>query len=55
MSTLKNKKIKASDFDADFERGDIVEHLDLKAVKARYPTQRMSIDFPKNVLDELDI
>lgn len=55
MSTLKDKKTRAADFDANFEDGDITEHLDLKSVKAYYPTQRITIDFPKKILDELDI
>lgn len=55
MNTSKHKKIKASDFDTAFEEGDVAEYLDLKSVKACYPTQRVSIDFPKNILDELDI
>lgn len=54
MSTSKRKKIKAADFDADFEKGDVSEHLDLKSAKARYPMQRVSIDFPKNILEEVD-
>jgi hypothetical protein len=55
MSISKNKKIKASDFDIAFEKGDIINHLDLKSVKTRYPTQRISIDFPKNIIAEIDI
>ena len=47
--------MKASDFDTAFEEGDVVEHPDLKSVKACYPTQRISIDFPKNILEELDV
>ena len=55
MNTSKHKKISASDFDAAFEQGDVTEHLNLKSVKACYPTQRISIDFPKNILDDLDL
>ena len=55
MNTSKNKKIKAPDFDNAFEQGDVTTHLDLKSVKACYPTQRISIDFPKNILEDLDI
>jgi len=55
MSTLKHKKIKASDFDTAFEDGDVTEHLDLRSVKANYPTQRITIDFPKKILEELDL
>lgn len=55
MSTSKRKKIRASDFDAAFDQGDVTEHLDLKSAKARYPTQRISIDFPKNIIEEVDL
>jgi len=55
VNTLKRKKIKASEFDAAFEKGDVTNHLNLKTVKARYPTQRISIDFPKKILEEVDI
>jgi len=55
MNTSKDKKVKASDFDAAFEKGDVTEHLDLKSVKARYPTQRISIDFPKSIIEEVDM
>ena len=55
MSTLKNKKMTAADFDKAFSEGDVVEHLDLGSVKSRYPQQRISIDFPKNILEELDV
>ena len=47
--------MKASDFDDAFEQSDVTAHLDLKSVKARYPVKRISIDFPKNILDDLDI
>lgn len=55
MTTSKYKKIKASDFDDAFEKGDVSKHLNLKSVKARFPVQRISIDFPKNILDEVDL
>jgi hypothetical protein len=57
MNTLKHKKkkIKASDFDAAFDKGDVTKHLDIKSAKARFPVQRISIDFPKNILEEIDI
>lgn len=55
MSISKNKKIKAADFDHAFEQGDVEEHLDLTSVKVHYPTQRITIDFPKIILEELDI
>lgn len=55
MNISNRKKITASDFDKSFENDDVIEHLDLKSVKACFPTQRISIDFPKNILDELDV
>ncbi|MAZ78021.1 MAG: CopG family transcriptional regulator [Legionellaceae bacterium] len=55
MSTSKAKKVKTSEFDKLFDEGEVNEFLDLKSVKARYPTQRISIDFPKNILEEVDI
>jgi hypothetical protein len=55
MNTSKGKKIKAADFDSHFDQGDVIQHLELKSIKAQYPTQRISIDFPKSILDELDI
>lgn len=55
MSTSKKKQIKAKDFDREFDKHDVAEHLDLKSAKAQYPTQRISIDFPKNILEKLDL
>ena len=55
MRTLKHKIVKASDFDKSFEKGDVDKHLDLKSVKTRHPVQRISIDFPKNIIEELDV
>ena len=46
---------KAADFDKQFEDGDVTDYLDLKTAKARYPVQRVSIDFPKNILEEVDL
>ena len=54
MGISKNKKIKAKDFDSEFEKGDVIKHLDVTSIKARYPTQRLSIDFTKNMIDEID-
>ena len=55
MNASRRKKIKAVEFDTAFEKGDVIEHLNLKTAKSRYPTQRISIDFPKNILQEVDI
>ncbi len=54
MTTSKTKKIKAKNFDNSFETGDVTAHLDLKSAKVRYPIHRISIDFTKNILDEVD-
>lgn len=51
----KSKAIKASDFDSAFKQGGATNYLDLKSAKANYPTQRITIDFPKNILEELDV
>ncbi len=43
-------------FDAAFEAGeDMTEYLDLKSAKVRYPVQRISIDFPKNILEGVGV
>lgn len=55
MNISKHKKIKSTDFDTAFEKGDVSKHLNLKSIKARCPIQRVSIDFPKNILDEVDL
>jgi hypothetical protein len=55
MIASKNKKVKASAFDSAFDEGDVIEHLDVNSVKARYPTQRISIDFPKQVIEGIDL
>lgn len=55
MTTLNTKKVKAKDFDDAFEKGDVTEYLDLGTVKTRHLMQRISIDFPKNILDEVDL
>jgi hypothetical protein len=54
MTISKSKKLQATEFDAKFEDEDITEHLDLASVKTRYPVQRISIDFPKIILEGLD-
>lgn len=54
MSTSKNKAINSTDFDKEFDTGDVLKHLDLDSPKVRYPVQRISIDFPKNILASLD-
>ena len=54
-TSTKHKKIKASEFDEAFDRGDVSKHLNLKSAKARFPVQRISIDFPKNILKGIDI
>ncbi|MDX2346178.1 MAG: CopG family transcriptional regulator [Legionella sp.] len=55
MTASKSKKIHASEFDEAFEQGEVLGHLDINSVKARYPTQRISIDFPKKVIEGIDL
>lgn len=50
----REKKIKASEFDQAFEKGSVIEHLDLKSIKAHYPVQRINIDIPQEILRKLD-
>ena len=52
--TTSRKKLKATKFDAAFEENDVADYLDLKTIKVNYPTQRLSIDFTKNILEEVD-
>ena len=54
MSTSKRKVLKASEFDQAFESGDVTAHLDLKSLKTHYPVQRINIDIPKNILEQVD-
>lgn len=54
MNTSKNKAISSSEFDKKFDDNDVSEHLELRSAKVRYPTQRISIDFPKDILISLD-
>ena len=55
MSTSKSRKSKASDFDRAFDEEDVSEYLDLASIKTHYPVQRISIDFPKRVLEGVDV
>lgn len=49
------KKIKASDFDRKFDKGeDITKYLDLKSAKVSYPVQRINIDIPHEILEKVD-
>ncbi len=57
-SSKKNKgkkTIAAKDFDEQFEDGDVIEYLDLKSAKLKYPIQRLSIDFTKHMIEAIDI
>lgn len=55
MKKSKTKKISAADFDVAFEQEDVIPHLDLKSVKACYPTQHhhvgkmTNVDFPYQI------
>jgi hypothetical protein len=55
MTTSKRKKIKAADFDLAFDQGDVTTHLKKRSVKVRYPVHRINVDFPKDVIEKLDI
>jgi hypothetical protein len=54
MTTSKLKSIQAEAFDEAFEDGDVFEYLDRDSVKARYPVQRLSIDFTKKMIEQID-
>ncbi len=54
MKQKQKHKIKASEFDQAFEKGSVVEHLDLKSIKVDYPVQRINIDIPREILDKVD-
>ena len=55
MSTSKKKTaVKAREFDQAFETGDVIDHLDFKSLKMHYPVQRINIDIPKNILEQVD-
>ena len=54
MTTSKSKLIQSEVFDKAFEEGDVFEYLDSDSAKVRYPVQRLSIDFTKNMIQELD-
>ena len=53
-SKKQNSKIKAADFDEAFDKGDVFDHLDVKSAKIRQPLQRINIDFPKEIIKQLD-
>ncbi len=54
MTTSNNETLKASEFDAIFDKEDASKFLDTQSIKARYPTQRISIDFPKTIIENVD-
>lgn len=54
-TSMKRKKIKASEFDAAFDQKDVSKYLDLKSAKIRYPVQRITIDFPKSIIEGIDM
>ena len=54
MSGSKRKITDPKELDKAFDEGDVLEHFDVSSAKVRYPTQRLSIDFPKHILKELD-
>lgn len=54
MTTSKSKHVSSEAFDKAFDEGDVSEYLEPKSVKVRYPIQRLSIDFTKNMIAEVD-
>lgn len=57
MTTTSKKKeltIKAKDFDAAFELGDVTQYLDLKTLKSKQPIQRINLDMPRAILAQVD-
>ena len=54
MSTSAKKKIKAKDFDQAFEHGEVMEHLDLRSLKAQHPVHRINVDMPQDMLHKVD-
>ena len=54
MSTSKSKLIKSEAFDEAFDEGDVFDYLDRDSIKARYPLQRLSIDFTKKMIEDID-
>jgi hypothetical protein len=56
MTASRDKKVKSQEFDYTFDKGEsVTKHLKVKEAKACYPVQRISIDFPKVVLEDLDL
>ncbi|MDP1573818.1 MAG: CopG family transcriptional regulator [Coxiellaceae bacterium] len=57
MSKKKIKKITGEELDELFDRGeeDIMQYMDLSTIKMHYPMQRITIDFPKETLEMLDV
>lgn len=55
MKQSKTKRIKATDFDKLFEEGEVIKHLDRKSMKAHFPMLRISIDFPKKIIEGVDL
>ncbi len=59
MSSLKYKKdMTPTEFDAAFDAAfdageDMTPYLDLKSARVRHPVQRISIDFPTDVLKQV--
>lgn len=57
MTKKKVKPITAEEFDEMFDRGeeDVMQYMDLSSIKRHYPMQRITIDFPKETLELLDV
>ena len=51
----KSESIKAQTFDESFEKGgDVFDFLDVKSAKIYHPVQRIHIEIPKTLLNQLD-
>ena len=48
------KKITAEEFDRQFDKGDVTEHLDMRSAKVHTPIHRINIDIPKEILQKVD-
>ncbi len=49
------RKISAKAFDVAFDRGkDVTSYLDFHTAKVRQPTQRINVDIPKSLLNQVD-
>ena len=48
------KKIEPQTFDQQFDGGDVTPHLELHNAKVLRPIQRINIDVPREILNQVD-